>query len=92
MQDMEGIGWDKMNATSKKATDEAITFAICELKRALNKTLPGALQHFTADTGSYFDYAAMADGSLRWSHLLILSPLPNLLFVSKECLQNACKR
>ena len=50
---MEGIGWPTMNAAEKKASDDAITFAMCELKRALNKTVPGSLQYFTADTGYY---------------------------------------
>ena len=32
---------------------------MCELKRELNASLPGALLAWTTDTGGYFDYAEM---------------------------------
>ena len=37
----------------------AITFAVCSLKKALNKTLPGNMVTWTTDVGAYFDYATM---------------------------------
>jgi hypothetical protein len=58
LQDMEGIGGPPLGPTKEKAV---ITFAVCELKRALNRTLPGSWQLWTTDTGAYFDYAAMTE-------------------------------
>jgi hypothetical protein len=52
--DQEAIDID-MNQTEK----EAITFAVCALKSALNKTLPGNMVAWTTDVGAYFDYATM---------------------------------
>ena len=52
--DQEGIDVD-FNETEK----EAITFAVCALKQALNKTLPGNMVAWTTDVGAYFDYATM---------------------------------
>jgi hypothetical protein len=47
LQDMEGIGGPPLGPTRERA---AITFAVCELKRALNATAPGAWQVWTTDT------------------------------------------
>lgn len=43
---------------------DAITFAICELKRELNKTLPGNMVAWSSDTGDYFDYKTLTEGSV----------------------------
>jgi hypothetical protein len=56
MQDMEGIGGPPLGPTQERA---AITYAVCALKRELNKTVPGNYQAWTTDTGAYFDYATM---------------------------------
>ena len=54
--DIEGV-----TVPSQKERD-AITFAVCALKTALNATLPGSMVAWTTDTGNYFDYAAMTRG------------------------------
>ena len=56
MLDQEGIDLD-FNQTEK----DAITFAVCALKKELNKTLPGNMLAWSVDVGAYFDYAAMAE-------------------------------
>jgi hypothetical protein len=51
LQDMEGIGgpWNSLGKmTPEKA---AITYAVCALKREMNKTNPGSLQFWTTDVG-----------------------------------------
>ena len=45
----------------RRLRQAAITFAVCELKRALNATLPGSWQAWTTDTGAYFDYKTMTE-------------------------------
>ena len=54
--DIEGV-----HVPTKKEK-AAITFAVCALKRELNKTLPGNLLAWTTDVGAYFDYKAMTEG------------------------------
>ena len=58
--DMEGPGMSRgdTNTTFK----DAITFGVCELKRALNKTLEGNMLAWTTNPGHSFDYHAMSAG------------------------------
>ena len=48
--------------STNKTFKDAVTFAVCELKSALNKTLEGNMLAWTTDTGDYFDYHAMSAG------------------------------
>ena len=54
--DIEGV-----HVPTAKERD-AITFAVCALKRALNATLPGNMVAWSSDPGPYFDYAALTSG------------------------------
>lgn len=54
--DMETIGGPPLGPVSERSL---ITAAVCELKRELNASMPGALLAWTADTGGYFDFAEL---------------------------------
>ena len=58
MLDQEGIGGPPIGTVAERT---AITYAVCELKAALNKSIPGSMVAWSTDTGPYFDYAAMTN-------------------------------
>ena len=53
---METIGGPPLGPVNERTL---ITAAVCELKRELNASMPGALLAWTADTGGYFDFAEL---------------------------------
>jgi hypothetical protein len=59
--DMEGIGRGKGPDKDNPAIVDAITYAVCQLRSELNRTIPGNLAAWTTDVGNYFDYKAMTD-------------------------------
>ena len=59
----DGVLLDIEGVTVPTAKErDAITFAVCALKRALNATLPGNMVAWSSDTGPYFNYAALTSG------------------------------
>ena len=60
----------------RRLRQAAITFAVCELKRALNATLPGSWQAWTTDTGAYFDYKTMTEEGCIDMWLCVSSTAP----------------
>jgi hypothetical protein len=56
--DMETIGGPPIGPASERTL---ITAAVCELRAALNASLPGAMLAWTVDTGFYFDFKEMTD-------------------------------
>ena len=73
--DQEAIDLD-FNQTEK----DAITFAICSLKKALNKTLPGNMLAWTADVGAYVSLTICAHAFVAFTtRLYKKSTVPSVL-------------